>query len=91
MEIYGDGILFDASAHIVIACFVLYFFWFFVDENKNLRIPYLIFSFAVLVVIALQRIVRSKHDEFGLIIGLVISLIAISLPRIKEIKKGIKF
>ena len=91
MEIYGKYILFDASAHIVIACFILYIFWFFVDQNKNLRIPYLIFSFAILIIISLQRIVREKHDEFGLILGLLISAIAISLPRMKEIKGGLKF
>jgi hypothetical protein len=91
MDIYGKGILIDASAHIVIACFILYILWFFVDQNKDLKIPYLIFSFAVIVIISLQRIVGGKHDEFGLILGLLISVISIGLPRMKEIKRGLKF
>jgi hypothetical protein len=91
MYIYGKDILFDASAHLVVACFILYIFWFFVDQNNNLRIPYLIFSFAILVIISLQRIVREKHDEIGLILGLIISVIAIYLPRAKEMKRGLKF
>lgn len=91
MQIYGKDILFDASAHIVGACFVLYIFWFFVDQNKNLRIFYAIFSLAILIVIAIQRIITKNHDEYGLILGLIISVIAIVIPRVKEVKRSLKF
>ncbi len=91
MKIYGNNILFDASAHIVFACFILYILWFFVDQNKNLRIIYLIFSFAVIIAIIVQRIVVQKHDEFGIIIGLIISALGIAIPRIKELKRAINF
>lgn len=91
MQIYGNDILIDASAHIILACFILYIFWFFVDQNKIMRVPYLIFSFAVIVIISLQRIVEKNHNEIGLILGLLISIIAIILPRIKEVKRGLKF
>jgi hypothetical protein len=91
MWIYGKDILFDASAHIVGTCFVLYIFWFFIDQNKNLRIIYLIFSLAILIVISIQRIITKNHDEFGLILGFIISVIAISLPRLKEVKRSLKF
>jgi hypothetical protein len=91
MRIYGNDILFDASAHIIGACFVLYVFWFFVDQNKNLRIMYLIFSLAVLIVISIQRIVTLNHDEYGLMLGFVIAVVAIAVPRLKEVKKNFKF
>jgi len=91
MQIYGKEILFDASAHIVVACFILYVFWFFVDQNKSLRVFYTIFSLVILVIIALQRMVTENHDEYGLILGLIISVIAIIIPRIKQVKRSLKF
>jgi hypothetical protein len=90
-KIFGRDILFDASLHISLACFILYILWFFIDQNKNWRIPYLIFCLAVIIIIALHRIVINAHNDLGLLIGLIISLIAIIIPNFKKIKNKIKF
>lgn len=81
MMIYGANILFDASMHLTIAIFVLYVLWYFVDQNKGWRIPYLIFSLVVVAIVSFQRIIANAHNDIGLLIGLVISLIAIVVSR----------
>jgi hypothetical protein len=91
MQIYGKDILFDASVHITTACFILYVIYFFIDQDKNWRIPYFIFCFMVLTIISLQRIISYNHDDVGLLLGLVISMIAIMIPRWGEIRKEVEF
>lgn len=91
MQIYGSDILFDASRHITIACFILYFIYFFIDQKKSWRIPYAVFCFFILTVISVQRIISNAHNDVGLLLGLIISVIAIAIPRWNEIKKEIKF
>lgn len=91
MEMYGEDILFDASAHITITTFILYFMWFFIDQNKSWRIFYLVFSLIVLTLVALQRIVAEKHDDVGLMLGFVLSVVAILAPRWKQIKNNFEF
>lgn len=91
MEIYGKDILFDASAHIVVAGFILYVFWFFIDQNKNWRVPYLVFSFVALGVISVQRILRGKHNDIGILLGFFILFIGIVVPRWKKFKKELDF
>jgi len=90
-QVYGEDILFDASMHITIACFILYFIYFFIDQNISWRIPYFIFALVVLTIISVQRIIVNAHNDIGLLLGLIISVIAIILPRWKELKKKIKF
>ncbi|MEA3329535.1 MAG: hypothetical protein U9Q06_02210 [Nanoarchaeota archaeon] len=91
MRIYGSDILFDASAHIVTASFVLYVIYFFVDQNKSWRIPYFIFAFAVIVIISLQRILANAHNDFGLLLGLLLALFSVFLPNWRDIKNKIEF
>jgi len=91
MKLFGKDILFDASMHITIACFVLYIIYFFIDENKNWRIPYFILAFAVLVVIAVQRVISNAHNDIGLLAGLLISIISIIIPRWNEFGRRVKF
>ena len=91
MYIFGRDILFDASMHIVVVSFILYFIYFFIDQNKNWRLPYLIFSIGVLVVIGIQRIIADAHNDIGLLLGLIISAIAIIVPRWREFKGRIEF
>ncbi len=91
MEIYGRNILSDASMHITIACFILYIIYFFIDQNKSWRIPYLLFAFMVLIIISVQRIFANAHNDVGLLGGFLISIIAILLPRWGELKKYFKF
>lgn len=91
MKLYGENILFDASGHIVIASFILYLVYFFIDENKKWRFPYLIFSFFVLTIISVQRIVSNAHNDTGLLLGLLVSIISIVIPNYKYYKKRIKF
>lgn len=91
MYIYGKDILFDASAHIVWASLGLYIIWFFINQKKSWRIPYLIFSAMVLTIIGIQRIIVRAHNEVGLMLGLAVAAIAIIIPRWKEFKKGVSF
>jgi NADH:ubiquinone oxidoreductase subunit 2 (subunit N) len=91
MLIWGNDILFDASAHITIAIFVLYTLWFFIDQNQQWRIPYFIFSGLVLFIISIQRIMVSAHNDVGLLAGLIISLFAIYISQNKKINKKLEF
>lgn len=91
MYIYGKDILFDASQHIVTASFILYVIYTLIEKNKDWRIPFFIFSLSVLTIISLQRILDNAHNDVGLLLGLLISIVAIILPRINEIKKDFKF
>jgi len=91
MWIYGKDILFDASSHIAWTGFILYFLWFFVDQNKNWRIPYFILSGVILVFMAIQRVVANQHNEVGVILGALVISLAILLPRFKEFKKRLDF
>ncbi len=90
MYIYGKDILFDASSHIVWTSFILYLIYLFIEKNKKLRIPYFIFSAIVLIIISIQRIVTKQHNEIGIMLGLIIAVIAIVIPRWKEIRRKIK-
>jgi hypothetical protein len=80
MFIFGSNILFDASLHVIFISLVLYVLYLTVEDHKQLRMAYLLFSIVVLVGIGIQRYVAFKHDLFGIIMGLVISYIAIMLP-----------
>jgi len=90
MKAYGDTILFDASMHLTIAIAVLYLIYLLIEKVKNWRVPYFIFSVMVLTVISVQRVISNAHDDVGLLLGLLISLIAILIPRWKEVRKRIK-
>jgi heme/copper-type cytochrome/quinol oxidase subunit 4 len=89
--IFGSDILFDASAHITIACFFLYVIYLGIEKNTSWRIPYFIFAFAVIVIVSVQRIIINAHNDIGLLIGFIISIISIMLPRWKKIKNKFSF
>lgn len=91
MEVYGKEILFDASAHIALSCYVLYFIWFFIDQNKSWRIPYFMFSLVILTLVAIHRIINFKHNDVGLVLGFLIGVISIIIPRWNELKKKLDF
>ncbi|MFH1787544.1 MAG: hypothetical protein ABH811_02025 [archaeon] len=91
MEFFGSEILFDASMHFVIVSFCLYILYFFIEKNKTWRIPYFIFAAAVLIVVSIHRIISNKHNDLGLLLGLIISIIAILIPRWNKLKKRFKF
>lgn len=91
MSIWGRDILFDASGHIAGAIFVLYVLWFFIDQNKQWRTPFFIFAAMVLIVISLQRIVDNAHNDFGLLGGLALGLLAIGVSQWPTLKKRLKF
>jgi len=90
MKVYGDTILFDASMHITIASAILYFLYLVIEKTKNWRIPFFILAAVVLFVISVQRIISNAHNDVGLLLGLLLSLVAILIPRWKEVKKKIK-
>jgi len=91
MSIYGDAILFDASMHITIASFILYTIYLFIDKNKEWRVPYFIFCLGILTIISLQRIIDNAHNDIGLLMGFLLSVISIMIPNWKEIKDKIEF
>ncbi len=86
MKIFREDILFDASMHITIACFILYGLYLFI-KDVYLKFGYFVFALAVLIIISFQRIIINAHNDTGLIIGLVLSLVSILIPRWKEVKK----
>lgn len=91
MSIYGKNILFDASMHITIASLILYIIYFFIDQDKSWKIPYLIFSFLILMIISIQRIITNAHNDIGIFLGLLISIISIAIPNWNKIKSKISF
>ena len=91
MAIYGENILFDSSAHIVFASFILYILYFFIDQNKSWRIPFFIFACAVLMIISFQRIYENAHNDIGLLLGLIIALVSIALGNWNTLGKKIEF
>jgi len=91
MQIFGKEILFDASQHIVIVSFILYFVYCFIEENEKWLGIFWLFSFMVLTIISIQRIFVKAHNNVGLLLGLLISAIAIIIPRWSELKGKIKF
>ncbi len=91
MSIWGREILFDASGHVASAIFVLYVLWFFIDQNKSWRMPFLIFSALVLFVIAVQRIIDNAHNDIGLLGGLALGLVAIAAAERKNVRKKLRF
>lgn len=91
MQIWGKDILFDSSAHITIACFVLYVVWFFIDQEYKWRTAFFIFCLLVLAIISFQRIYINAHNDIGLLGGLILSIIAIRYAEYPKIKGKIDF
>lgn len=75
MVLYGNDILFDASLHIVGFSFLLYLLYF--QINKEYRYVYFGFCLIVLLIVGIHRIINYEHNQIGLILGLLISLVAI--------------
>lgn len=78
MNIWGENILFDSSNHVAFTVLGLYVIWFFIDQNKSWRVPYFIFSAAIIIIMAIQRILSQNHNEIGVSLGLLIGIIGIS-------------
>lgn len=91
MQVFGRDIVFDASAHITITIFGLYFLWFFIDQNKTWRVPYFILSLVIISIVAIQRIMLNAHNDIGLLGGLTISIVAIIHSQQKYFKDKFKF
>ena len=89
--IWGDEILFDASMHIIVASFVLYCLWFFIDQNENWHLPFYIFSAVFLFVISVQRILVDAHNDVGLLLGFIIAILSIAISEQKNLKGKFKF
>ncbi len=91
MSIHGEDILYDASAHIAFASLILYSLYFFVDQNRNWRMPYFILSFAVLMIISFQRIQDNAHNDIGLLKGFLIAIISIGIANWSYVKRKLNF
>ncbi len=91
MQIFGEDIRFDASAHITITMFCLYVAWFYVDQNKSWRTPFFVFAMVVISIVSLQRLMVNAHSDVGLLAGLMISLGSIAYSQKKYFKDKLKF
>jgi hypothetical protein len=91
MKVFGNEILFDASMHFVVIGFCLYVLWFFVDQNKNWKIPYIVFAIAVLLFVSLHRIITNNHNDWGILFGLIILTLGIFIPRWKGVIRGLEW
>ena len=80
-QLFGKDILFDASLHLTLAIFILYIFWYFIDQNTKWRIPYIAFSLVIITIISMQRILVNTHNDIGLLLALLISIISIIISR----------
>jgi hypothetical protein len=91
MQLFGQDIKFDASAHITITMFLLYVIWFFIDQNKSWRTIFFIFSLVVISIVAIQRILVDAHNDVGLLGGLLLSLFSIIYSQKKYFSNKFKF
>lgn len=91
MYIWGRDILFDASLHLTFAFWILYILWFFVDQNKSIQFPFFLIAILVLFIISIQRILVHAHNDIGLLLGLIISLVSIGIVERKRIKGMFEF
>ena len=91
MELYGKDILFDASMHISVGIFFLYVLWYFIDQNVKWRIPYLVFSLVVVLIIAVQRLLVNAHNDVGLLAGALVALFSIVVSRWNYFKNKFSF
>lgn len=91
MYLSEGNILYDASYHVLFTILLLYILWFFIDQKKSWRIPYFIFSGALIIIVSLQRIIVQEHNEVGIILALLIGAVSIIIPRWKEFMGGVKF
>jgi len=77
MKIFGPNILFDASSHVSITMFCLYLIWITIEYRKTWKVPYLILSFSVIIIISIQRIFIKAHNEVGILLGIAIGILSI--------------
>lgn len=81
MYLFGEEILFDASRHVIILSFGLYFLYYLLIQGReNLKIPYFIFSSMILGVIAIQRIIAGEHNEYGILMGFAVGGVSVFAP-----------
>jgi ABC-type iron transport system FetAB permease component len=81
MYLYGEDILFDASRHIIVLSFGLYFLYYlFIQNKESWKLNYVIFSSMILGVIAVQRILAVAHNEYGVLMGFAVAGFSIFLP-----------
>lgn len=91
MLLFGKNILYDASAHIALAIFILYLVWFFIDQNRTWRIPYFIFAFMVLTIISIHRVINFEHNDIGLLLGFILGVFSILMAEWKRVKGKLRF
>jgi hypothetical protein len=91
MYLYGENILFDASSHVAWTTWGLYVLWLLVSPKRFWKVFYLLISAVLIVVMAIQRINIGAHNLIGVVLGFVITIIAIAAPRWNEFRKGVYF
>lgn len=91
ISLWGSGIQFDASFHVVATIFGLYVIWYFIERNKRWRVPFFIVATGLVTVISIQRIFAEAHNEIGILIALALSAVAIILSRPEYFLKRLRF
>jgi len=91
MEIWGEEILFDASAHIASTMWVLYFVWFFIDQEKEWRQPFFIVAAVILCWVGFQRIFINAHSDVGLLAGFALGFLGIGFAEWKKVRRRLDF
>ncbi len=86
MQNYGNEILFDASAHVVIAIFILYLGWFFIPDIKKQKKLYFCLSLLILFLVSIQRIYVGEHNFIGVLKGIGIGVVGILITNVDKLK-----
>lgn len=91
MYIWGSDIRFDASLHLAFTFFILYIFWFFIDQSPELHFPFFLIAILVLFIISIQRLLVFAHSDIGLLLGLSISIFSIAVAERRELRGKVQF
>lgn len=91
MVLWGRLIEFDASFHVTVAILAMYVLWFFIDQNPRWRTPFIMFSIAVVLVVAIQRLMVDAHSDIGILLAFAIGVIAIGTAEWESVGNKISF
>jgi len=91
MVFWGATVEFDASFHVTVAILVMYVLWFLIDQNPKWRTPYITVATAVILVVAIQRLLVDAHSDVGILLAFVIGVIAIGSAEWESVKGKLSF
>jgi len=91
MVMWGTTIEFDASFHVTAVTLAMYVLWFFIDQNPKWRTPFFSIATAVVLVVAIQRLLVDAHSDIGILLALAVGVIAIGAAEWDSIRGKISF